>query len=368
MPCQLYCAYNNAWRSSLNTGTQDSFGVALVGVGMVSSTYASALESLSGQIHLQGVMANRPESAQSFIDRHGSLFSAATLYKSISEITSDPAVDAVLLTTPPNARKELIQHLATSEIPVLVEKPLERDLSAAIELCEMCERTATPFGIVLQHRVRPSAIQLVELLNRHDVGELCAVEINVPWWREQAYYDEPGRGTYERDGGGVLINQAIHTLDLALQFTPALKEVTAFSATTGLHRMEAEDFVTAGLSFENGVVGSLFASTACYPGSTESVELHFKRASIRLEASLLQIRWHDGREETFGGKSGSGSGADPMAFTADWHASVISGFCNAVKRNEAPPLPARSALAVHAFISAIEDSAKSGATVTVTSV
>ena len=90
--------------------------------------------------------------------------------------------------------------------------------------------------------------------------------MRVPWWRPQTYYDEPGRGTLARDGGGVLITQAIHTLDLFLSLTPRVAEVAAFAATTPLHRMETEDIACAALRFANGALGTLDATTASYPG------------------------------------------------------------------------------------------------------
>jgi predicted dehydrogenase len=111
------------------------------------------------------------------------------------------------------------------------------------------------------------------------LGALGYAEIAVPWWREQSYYDEPGRGTYARDGGGVLISQAIHTIDLALSLTGPVAEVQAMTATTRFHAMEAEDVAVAGLRFANGAVGSLTASTASFPGGAEWIRLHFERAS-----------------------------------------------------------------------------------------
>ena len=109
-------------------------------------------------------------------------------------------------------------------------------------------------GIVLQHRFRAVAERLADRLASGALGTIAAVHIAVPWWRPQGYYDEPGRGTYARDGGGVLISQAIHTLDLALSLAGPVDEVVAVAGTTALHRMEAEDFVAAGIRFaERGV-------------------------------------------------------------------------------------------------------------------
>ena len=102
------------------------------------------------------------------------------------------------------------------------------------------------------------------------------------WWRPQSYYDEPGRGTLSRDGGGVLLTQAIHTLDLFLSLAGPVAEVAAFSGTTPLHRMEAEDIVGAALRFGNGALGTLDATTASYPGFPERMEIVGDKATAVL--------------------------------------------------------------------------------------
>jgi len=181
---------------------------------------------------------------------------------------------------------------------------------------------------------------------------LVIAEVCVPWWREQSYYDEPGRGTYERDGGGVLISQAIHTLDLMLSLTGPVSYVAAMAHTTSLHQMESEDYVSASMKFSSGAVGSLVASTAHYPGGAESITLHFSQCVAHLQSGVLTLTWRDGREEQFGETSTTGGGADPMAFTHTWHRSIIEDFSNAVRTGNKPCVTGREALQVHALIDA----------------
>ena len=329
---------------------------ALIGLGMVSRTYADAFAN-SATVSLGSIYARTPESRAAFLARAPGLHPTAAA--SVAEIAADPAIDFVVLTTPPNARAAIVQTLVAAGKPILMEKPVERTLARATALVETCEAV----GIVLQHRARPVVADLMALLP--GFGALVAAEVNVPWWRPQAYYDEPGRGSYGRDGGGVLISQAIHTLDLMLAVTGPVTEVTAMSATTGFHAMEAEDFVCAGLRFANGAVGQLFATTASFPGRGETITLHFKTASVHLEAGLLQISHHDGTTRTIGQAAASGAGADPMAFTSDWHRSVIEDFAQAIAHNHPPLVTGRSALGVHRLIAALEHSAQSGAKTTV---
>lgn len=336
--------------------------IALIGLGMVSSTYLDAIGNMGDSISLKGVMSSRPESAEQFINKHyaNPSQSTPTIYPNVDAIAADDAIDFVLLTTPPNARKELVAALAKAGKPILMEKPVERSLKAAVGLCELCETYDVPLGIMLQHRARPSAAALQNIISNDAAGPLVAVEISVPWWREQAYYDEPGRGSYARDGGGVLISQAIHTLDLALQFTGPVNDVIALTATTDLHNMEAEDFVSAGLRFDNGSVGSVVCSTASYPGRTENIVLHYKNLSATLHSSLLILDWHNAPSETIGIEAASGAGADPMAFTSDWHRFMIENFIATLKGGATLLAPARSALSVHALIDAMERSGRSG--------
>ena len=220
---------------------------ALIGLGMVSRTYGDAFRN-SETVSLSTVFARSQESRTAFLDAWPEL--GARDAGSVEEIAADPQIDFVILTTPPNARADIVETLAASGKPILMEKPVERTLEAATALVETCEAHAVPLGIMLQHRARPAAADLRAVAGQ--LGELLAVEISVPWWRAQSYYDEPGRGSYARDGGGVLISQAIHTLDLAIAIAGPVSEVTAMAATTGFHRMEAEDFVSAGLSSTAG--------------------------------------------------------------------------------------------------------------------
>lgn len=334
---------------------------ALIGLGMVSKTYGEAFRN-SRKVSLEAIYAPSRDSQERFLMAFPDV--CQRVANDVQEIADDPAIDFAIVTTPPNARIEIVEMLAAAGMPILMEKPVERTLDAAAELVELCEDLEVPFGIVLQHRARPAAKVLAEQME--SLGPLIAAEVAVPWWRPQGYYDEPGRGTYDRDGGGVLISQAIHTLDLMLSLTGPVEEATAMCATTAFHEMEAEDFVTAGLAFQNGAVGSVFASTASFPGTGETITLHCRDGSARLAAGMLRIDRHDGSSEEIGEAATSGAGADPMAFTSDWHQAVIEDFADAVSTGRPPLVPAREALEVHRLIAAIEISARSGSRVTIT--
>ena len=329
--------------------------VGLIGLGMVSKTFADAIRN-SNRVTLGPVYARRKESREAFLAAHPDLGAYDAV--SLETIAADTSVDFVIVTTPPDARAEIVETLTRAGKPILMEKPIERNLAAATSIVAACEAANVPLGITLQHRARPEVAEFIA--RRAALGPLIAVENHVPWWRPQSYYDEPGRGTYARDGGGVLITQAIHPIDLMLSLTGRVAEVTAMCATSGFHAMESEDFVVAGLRFENGAIGQLFASTASFPGRGETLTLHCQNGSAHMDRGKLHLSWQDGRVEELGQTSASGSGADPMAFKSDWHRVIIEDFAEAITEGRPPMVPGREALAVHALIEAIERAGQTG--------
>ncbi len=334
---------------------------ALIGTGMVAGTHVAAINA-SDKVSLKGVTARRTESAQAFAAKH-----SVEDYTDVAAIAADPDIDFTIIVTPPNARAELIEPLAKAGKPILLEKPVARDGAEAEQVVKLCEDAGVKLGIVFQHRMREASKKATELVASGSLGALGVAEINVPWWREQAYYDEPGRGTYARDGGGVLISQAIHTLDLTLSLTGPVASVQAMTATSRFHTMEAEDFATAGLRFASGAIGSLVASSASFPGNAETITLHFDKASLHLDSGVLTVSWRNGETETFGASATTGGGADPMAFTHEWHQGIIEDFCGAITEDRDPVVTGQQALASHALIDAITASSKAGASVEVAS-
>lgn len=321
---------------------------------MVSKTHLLAIADLSDVLTLSGVYSRSEASRNALAAEAEQICGySGTVYQSIDEICADAAVDFAIVLTPPNARLEITEELSATGKAILMEKPVERTASAAAEIVDVCEKADVALGIVFQHRVRAASEKLLELINEGKLGGLVLAEASVPWWRDQSYYDEPGRGTYARDGGGVLISQAIHTMDLLLSLTGPVSEVMAMAHTTPLHNMESEDYVTASLRFENGAVGALMASTAHYPGDAESITLHFEKAVAHLQSGVLKVQWRDGREEVFGETATTGGGADPMAFTHDWHKEIINDFVEALKDDRPPLVTGRTALKVHQLIEAI---------------
>ncbi len=328
---------------------------ALIGLGMVADTHVSALQA-SSSVSLAGVTGRDRAKTEAFATRHGGL----TVFKSLQDALLSDAVDFLIIATPPDARAEIAQAAIDAGKPVLMEKPIERSFAAARDIVALFDAANLPLGIVLQHRARQASHALKMAIYAGTLGNLVSVDLQVPWWRAQSYYDAPGRGSYERDGGGVMITQAIHTLDLALWLAGPVRALQAMMRTTPLHDLEAEDWAGALLEFENGAVGSITATTSAYPGSAEIVRLQGTKAAATLAEGVLTINHLDGRVETQGAIAGTGGGADPMAFTHDWHQTIIEDFAQSLQRGIEPLASGQDALHAHAVINAMEIASKSG--------
>jgi predicted dehydrogenase len=272
----------------------------------------------------------------------------------LETILEDRSVGAVLVLTPPNTHLEIVERCAAAGKHVLLEKPLEVSTARAEALVK--KSSNIKLGVVLQHRFRPAAEKLRERLA--DLGEIVSASAFIPNWRPQSYYDQPGRGTRARDGGGVLLTQAIHTLDLFLSFTGEAAQVKSFATTTPVHRMETEDLAVAAVRFKSGALGVVHATTAAYPGFPERIELIGTRGSAELQGTALKIQL-DGQEpfEMKTESGAGGTGADPMAFPHDWHRSLLADFLDAIENDREPRVSGAEALKVHRFIDRILQSA-----------
>ena len=335
-------------------------GVGVIGTGMAAAPHAKALNDLRDHIDLRGVFSRNAEKCKTFASRFELPF-----IKNIEDLINDPKLDIIIILTPPNQRLKLVQQFSDAGIHILMEKPVERSSAKAKNIVNLCKEKNVKLGIVFQHRFRESSQKLKKLILSHSLGSIFTVQVQVPWWRDQSYYDEPGRGSYERDGGGVLISQAIHTLDLMLSLTGPVSEVQALSSTSQFHKMESEDFVAGGLKFKSGASGSIFASTSSFPGNAESITLNCEKASAHLQSGVLTIKWLDGRSEKFGETSGTGGGADPMAFPHDWHRDLIDNFVKSVQNNYNSLISGEEALNVHELIDALIESSNKGKLITI---
>lgn len=204
-------------------------------------------------------------------------------------------------------------------------------------------------------------MRAAELIAAGALGRIVGCSTTIRLWRPQAYYDEPGRGTRARDGGGVLISQGIHTLDLMLSLAGPTDTVTGFAVTTPVHRMETEDMVCAAARYANGAVGVIDATTAAYPGFHEEITLTGTDGTLALRGGVLMARFHYGTEECVEADTGAGgAGADPMAFPHDWRRAVMADFAAAIAGGRGPRVTGEEALKVHRLIDALIETGATG--------
>jgi predicted dehydrogenase len=229
------------------------------------------------------------------------------------------------------------------------------------ELVELCRAAGVRLGVVLQHRFRPAGMALAERMRAGEFGGLVGCSAVIRLWRPQAYYDQPGRGTRARDGGGVLLTQGIHTLDLMLGIAGPVAEVAGYATTSGVHRMETEDLVCAAARFACGAFGTIEATTAAFPGFAERIELTGEKGTASLAGTALKMLFHDGRTvDIEPDRTAGGTGADPMAFPHDYHRSLLADFLEAIEEGREPRVNGVEALKVHRLIDALLETGATG--------
>jgi predicted dehydrogenase len=324
-------------------------GVGLLGLGPGSEPHLAALRELQDRVDLRWAFSHSdPAKAEGKVPAH------TRLTNDLARVLQDPEVRLVVVSTPAHTHLTIAGQALAAGKHTLVEKPLDVSLAKAEALVRLAAATDLCFGVVLQHRFRPGAVRLRELIASSALGVLQAGVLQIPWWRSQAgYYDQPGRGSVARDGGGVLLTQAVHALDLFRSLVGVRDVVASQVRTTDIHRMETEDFAAALLTLGNGAPGVLMATTAMYPGRAESFELIFARATASLVGGTLRVQYHDGRTELVEGEAKSGSGDSIMDFSPAAHLALHRDFLDAIAKGRAPAVNGDEALLTHRLIDKI---------------
>jgi len=318
-----------------------------VGLGMAVMPHAKSLLDHKSRVSVAYAYSPTRERRAKFAERFD-----FPLTDRLEAIVDDRSIDAVLILAPPNTHLELVERFAAAGKHILLEKPLEITLARAERLVSLCK--AVTLGVVLQHRFRPAATKLHDIVASGRLGRLVSASASIPNWRPQSYYDQPGRGTKARDGGGVLLTQGIHTLDLLCWYAGETSEVKSLWTTTPVHRMETEDLACAALRFSSGALGTVHATTAAYPGFPERIELIGTKGTALLEGTSLRAQFLDGTSEELKTEAGGGgTGADPMAFPHDWHRDLLADFLDAVEQRRAPRSSGEETLKVHRLIDRI---------------
>ncbi|WP_372619848.1 Gfo/Idh/MocA family protein [Falsiroseomonas sp.] len=332
-------------------------GVGIVGLGMAAAPHMLAIRDLekAGRARLLGGFS---PSAQ----RRGAFAQAwrAPVFLSLDALLAAPDLDLVIVLTPPGAHLPVAEAAAKVGKHILVEKPLEISLERAEALVTMAERAGVTLGVVFQHRFRPAALRLKQTISDGELGTLLSCSASIRWWRNAAYFAQPGRGMRARDGGGVLLTQAIHTLDLLLHLAGPVAQIGGFARTSALRAIDTEDIAAAALRFASGAIGALDATTVAEPGFPERIEIAGTGGSAALVAERLELHVKDRPVEILDGSLAGGGGADPMAFDHGPHRAMIAEMFDAIAAGRQPSNAGATGLAVQRLIAALLESAATG--------
>jgi predicted dehydrogenase len=330
-------------------------GIAVIGLGPASLPHSKSLIDLADRVDVRWAVSRSAERAATF----GKQF-PFPVTTDLDAVLADKSVEAIIVLTPPSSHLDVSARCLQAGKHVLVEKPLELTSARGAKLVETARASGRVLAVVLQHRFRPASLRLRAALDGGELGTVEAASLSVPWWRPQAYYDEPGRGTLARDGGGVLLTQAIHSLDLFRSLVGVSRVVASQVRTTKLHNMETEDYVSALLEIGNGSPATLVTTTAAYPGHPERIEIIGTKGFAALVGGQLELSFLDGRKEVVEAEGKTGSGANIMDFPHDAHRAVIADFVEAIARGHDPVVTGEEALASQRLVDAILGKATEG--------
>jgi predicted dehydrogenase len=330
--------------------------VALIGLGLGAGPHVCSLQDLSGRVRVAAAFSRNAVRRDAFAAQTGLPVSG-----DLDAIFADAAIDTVAILTPPASHLELVERACAAKKNILLEKPLDITLVRSEAIVAAVEAAGVTAAVMLQHRFKPSALRLRQVLGGGALGALIGVSTQVPLWRPQSYYDVEGRGTRARDGGGVLLSQAIHTIDLMRELCGPVARVSGFVREGAGHVMETEDIASAALRFDNGAIGTIDATTCAFPGSLERIAIIGTLGTALLAGTGLTLRWQDGRSEDIAPDDfPGGTGANPMAFSHTFHRGVWEDFLGAIDAGRAPRITPRDALQTHYLIDAMLRSAAQG--------
>jgi predicted dehydrogenase len=323
--------------------------IAVIGLGLALTPHARSLVDLEDRVEVAAGFSYEEAHRRAWTEKYG--FPATD---DLDGLFADKSIDTVMVLTPATTHYDVVKRAAAAGKNVLVEKPLDVTYARAKELVDTCRRAGVTFGVCLQHRYRPSGRKLAAMIAAGELGRIVCASAHARMWRPQAYYDEPGRGTLARDGGGVLLTQAIHTLDIMLYLCGPFDSVHGLATTTPIHRMETEDLVCGTIRFANGALGVVEATTAAYPGYPETVEIIAEKGCATVAGTALGVRFHDGRVlDIASDQTSGGAGADPMDFPHDYHRDLITDFLDAIEEKREPNVSGAKALEVIRLIDAL---------------
>jgi predicted dehydrogenase len=329
--------------------------VGLIGAGNISDTHARALCAMSG-VEIAAVYAPTLARAEGLAAKYG-----GAPHDSLERMLAQRPLDMVVIGTPSGLHADHGIAAASRGLHVLVEKPIDVTTMRADALIQAAARANVTLGVIFQDRLKPDVQRLKALVEAGRLGTPILADARVKWYRPPSYYrDSRWRGTRALDGGGALINQGVHTVDLLLWLFGPVRRV--FGRTiAGLHAIEVEDTAVAVLEFANGAVGTLEAATSAYPGYSRQIELTGSNGTVKLDGDdLTAIDLKDVRddERPAAGRGTTVSAASAAVADATAHVRVFEDFMRAAGERAAPACDGPGGRHSVALIEAIYQSAR----------
>jgi len=341
-------------------------GFGIIGCGMIAGMHAKAIGDLE-DAKVAACFDMFPQSAEKFAAANN-----CTAYAELDKMLADPAVHVVTICTPSGAHMEPAVAAAEAGKHVIVEKPLEITLDRCDRIIAACEKSGVVLSTIFPSRFHESSRLMKQAVDEGRFGVLTVGDAYVKWHRTQEYYDSGAwRGTWKLDGGGALMNQAIHTVDLLTWLMGPVESIIAHTATLAHERIEVEDTAMAALKFANGALGVIEATTAAYPGFLKRIELHGSAGSAVLEEEDIN-KWEfaeptaedEALRERMAGRTSSGGGAgDPTAIGYHGHTMLFADTLNAIRNGGKPSVDGHEGRRSVEIILAIYAAAEAGAAV-----
>ncbi|HZC27604.1 MAG TPA: Gfo/Idh/MocA family oxidoreductase [Actinopolymorphaceae bacterium] len=326
---------------------------AVIGAGVIGRTHAQTIQNLRPRAELAAVVDIVPERAGKLAEEHG-----VEALTSIEEALARSDIDAVTIGTPSGVHADGAVAALEAGKHVIVEKPLEIRLDAARRILEAEKRSDRTVMVVSQHRHDPASLIVHEAVQAGKFGRLTSGNAIMSWWRSQGYYDSGDwRGTWALDGGGALMNQGIHTIDLFGWFMGEPVEVSAWTGCLAHERIEVEDTAVATVRFDSGALGVVHGTTAAYPGLTTRVHVHGDQGSAVIDHNRLTYFHSAGDSDEANGNGAGAYGAGGSANQAD---AVLAAHGYTDKKADDEPTVAGLTATSHStqfenFVDAVEN-------------
>lgn len=316
----------------------------IVGTGAISHKHAQAYQNIGFKV--AACTDINPAAAKAFAEKYGGV-----AVSSVEEICKLPEVDFVDACTFPDFRLEPVKLAAKYGKHVQVQKPMAITTAVAREMIETARAAGIVLGVASQHRFDDSSLFLRRAIDAGRLGKLLQCDAYVKWFRSAEYYSRPIKGSWAVEGGGALINQAIHQIDILRWLAGPVKDIHAMWQLGALHKIESEDVLNALVKYENGATGVIQASTALWPGYSERVEIHGTKGTAIVTGDQLTAWDVQGDEEASITdppplSAGVASGAsDPMAISLTPFERQFRDFGEACRTGRKPLVGGEEGLA-----------------------